>query len=102
MIHRCCVICPEKFPLDIFEGIALKPDGVTSTLDGYQEMQLLQATLAHLNSLIAREVFLDHPFSLLKYFLNVIVNEAFESLDHLQLILKVVTASLKILCKLIT
>lgn len=95
LIHRCCVVCPWAFPIDRFEAIALRSDGVTSNLDSYMEMQMLQATLCYFSWLGANEKQMDHPFTLFKYFLNTVIGESFETLDHMQLIMKVVVSALK-------
>jgi hypothetical protein len=95
LIHRCSVVCPSAFPVEKFEAIALKPDGQTSNMDTYMEMQMLQATLCYFNWLGANDKKMDHPFSLFRYFLNTVISENFETLDHMQLIMKLVVAALR-------
>lgn len=95
LIHRCATVSPQDFPLRKYESIAFRKDGVTSAFDCYMEMQMLQAVRCHLNYNNEHGIVLKEEFGMLKYYLNCVVMEQFESIDHLQSILKVIIASLK-------
>jgi len=87
LVNRLSILSPKYFPLERVLEHSLNDIG-EPRIDAYMEIQLLNGFLQHLNWLNDNNKSLPILFSMLPYLIDEIKSEKFDSLDHLQLIVK--------------
>lgn len=88
LVYRLSVLSPKDFPLDRMLEHTLNDIG-EPRIDAYMEIQLLHGFLHHLTWLNDNQLGLPTLFTMLPYLIDEVKSENFDSLDHLQLIVKV-------------
>jgi len=86
LINRLAAVAPDKFPVELMENILIVNGA--RMVDGYIEMQLLNALLSHLTWLSNEKHVLYGCSSLLIHMVDEIKDEKFEDLEHLLQLLK--------------
>jgi hypothetical protein len=84
LINKIATLFPHEFPIERFENILLTNDGHRS-VDGYIEMQLLNAFHSHVNYLANEKIPLVGCRKILLHLINEIKDEQFEDLEHVSL-----------------
>jgi hypothetical protein len=87
LIHKLVEFSPRVFSVSKLIDITLDSDG-NRKIDGYTEIQLLHALLCHLDDLSKEKQYLPEVFTMLSHLIDEIKSETFETLDHMQLIIK--------------
>lgn len=87
LINRLCALSPKDFPLDRVLEHTLDDIG-EPRIDAYMEIQILNGFLQYLTWLNDNKKVMPRLFSMLPYLIDEIKSENFDSLDHLQLIVK--------------
>jgi len=89
LIKEAALIAPHRFPVDAFAQLAYDEKTGTRRIDGTMEMHLLTGFLAHLSwREKSNKGPLPRVFVLFKYFINEVMAEEFESLEHMQQIMR--------------
>jgi len=87
LINRLCALSPKDFPLDRVLEHTLNDIG-EPRIDAYMEIQILNGFLQYLTWINDNKKVMPRIFSMLPYLIDEIKSEIFDSLDHLQLIVK--------------
>ena len=87
LIFRLIDHSPKSLSVQRLIEITIDKDEVRQ-VDGYTEIQLLQAFLAHLEDLTRNNQRLPEVFTLFGHLIDEMKSSSFENLDHLQLILR--------------
>ena len=87
LVYRLSILSPKDFPLERVLEHTLNDIG-EPRIDAYMEIQLLQGFLQYLTWLNDNKKAIPVLFSMLPYLIDEIKSESFDSLDHLQLIVK--------------
>lgn len=90
LIYQIVSSYPNLFSVEKFISLTLASDG-TRRIDGYMEIQLLQSFLIHLSWLQSHGKTLPIVFTLFDHLIDELQSEAFEHLDHMQLIVRAIT-----------
>lgn len=80
LINRLTCLQPKEFPVTKFEQVLLYNG--QRIVDGYIEVQLLNAFYAHVNYLASEKLSLTGCHQFLLHLINEIKNETFEDLEH--------------------
>jgi hypothetical protein len=86
-VHKIAQFAPLLFPWRKFVEHAIDGDG-KRRIDGYMEVQLLQSFICHLTALQEKNQTLPEVFPLFAHLIDEIKSETFDSLDHMQHILR--------------
>jgi hypothetical protein len=95
--HRACHLisqltpkAPMLFDPEVMNMLVLEPKSGKRRIDGYMEMQLLSSLLVHMAwRERVQKGFLPFTFTLISHLLNEVMGEHFESVEHMQQIMRI-------------
>jgi hypothetical protein len=85
LINKIASVTPHEFPIERFENILLITGSCHRSVDGYIEMQLLNAFYSHVTYLANEKIPLVGCRKILLHLINEIKDERFEDLEHVSL-----------------
>lgn len=80
MLNRIAAAMPDRFLFDKFQMLCYHQD--ERRIDAFTEMQLLDASIYHLNFLYSSGRCLNGVCTIMEYLLNEIKNETYEDVSH--------------------
>ena len=95
--HRACHLmaqltpkAPMLFDVEVMNMLVLDPRTGERRIDGYMEMQLLSSFLVHMawRQKVGKS-FLSFTFTMISHLLNEVMGESFESIEHMQQIMRI-------------
>jgi hypothetical protein len=87
LIHRLVECAPKVLSVSNLIAVTLD-EGGHRLIDSYTEIQLLHSFLCHVDDLSRTKQHLPAVFTLLSHLIDEVKSETFESLDHMQLIIR--------------